>query len=157
MYYTYFSQLFLAAKQEIIHSQGLILKILKCVALLLLLSGCTASNHNLNMEPNALGGGFADHKIQAGLYSILAKTNFAPWSDFKAAHKIFNRRATELCGSDSFASIKLVEREFEHIPRTLPPKYIISQVNGYVICESSKLTIKEAEELIQAGQIMANS
>jgi hypothetical protein len=117
----------------------------------LLLSGCTTSHHNLNHGPNALGGGFFDNKVHDGLYSIIAKTNFAPWSDFKAAHKIFNRRATELCQSKNYVSIKMVEKELEHIPRDLPPKYIISQVNGYVICESSKLTIEEAEKLIQAS------
>lgn len=129
----------------------MILEISKCVVLAFLLCGCTVSNHNLNNGPNALGGGFSDNELHKGLYFIVAKTNFAPWSDHKAAHKIFNRRATQLCGSADFTSIELVKREFEHIPRDLPPKYIISQVNGYVICKSSNLTIIEAEKLIQAS------
>jgi hypothetical protein len=54
----------------------------------------------------------------------------------------------------AFSELKDIEREFEYIPRDLPPKYIISQVKGYVICESSKLTIKEAEKLIHASYVV---
>jgi hypothetical protein len=54
----------------------------------------------------------------------------------------------------AFSELKGIETEFEHIPRDYPPKYIISQVKGYVICESSKLTIKEAEKLIQASYLV---
>jgi hypothetical protein len=137
-----------------LYIQGWFVKYSLCIVFILFLSGCTASYHNLNNSSNSLGGGFADNKVHDGLYSIVAKTNFAPWTDFKAANKIFRRRATELCKSENFISIKVVESEYEHIPMSRPPKYIISQVNGYVICKSSNLTIEEAEKLIQLSYIV---
>jgi len=128
-------------------------KVLKFIFIILLLSGCTTSYHNLNNGPNSLGGGFTDTKIHTGVYALIAKTNFAPWSDFSAAHNIFKRRATELCGSEQFSSIKIIEREYEHLPRALPPKYIISEVKGYIICETSKLTPSETEGIIESHEL----
>jgi hypothetical protein len=116
---------------------------------LALLCGCTVSNHNLNEGPNHLGGGFSDSKVASGIFWISAQTNFAPWSDFEAARKMFKLRATELCGSDNFLPLKMIEKELDHIPRDLPPRYILSQVSGYVVCESSDYTFEEVERLIQ--------
>jgi hypothetical protein len=126
-----------------------VLKLSIYFLLALVVSGCTTSNHNLNDGPNPLGGGFSDNQISEGLFWIVAQTNFAPWSDFEAARKIFNSRATNLCQSDNFFPMRIMEKEFEHIPRDLPPKYIISQVSGYVVCESTNYTFEEIEGLIR--------
>ncbi|CAI3801289.1 hypothetical protein [Rheinheimera sp. MM224] len=128
------------------------MKYVKVIGLVMLMSGCTSSYHNLNTDgSNSLGGGFADHKVHEGLYSIVAKTNFAPWADFSTAHKMFKRRATELCKSENFKSVRVKESQYEHIPTAGLVKYIISQVNGYVICNPEAITDEEAEKLIQAS------
>ncbi|MDD4864337.1 MAG: hypothetical protein PHE38_10025 [Alishewanella agri] len=114
--------------------------------LITLISGCS-SYHNINKDgSNSLGGGFSDKEIHEGLYYIVSKTNFAPWSNHSAAYKTFNRRAAELCNSKAYKAIEISESEYEHIQTAGAAKYIISQVTGYIICKPEVLS--EAEALI---------
>lgn len=125
------------------------MNIVKRCILSVFLCGCTSSYNNNTDGANPFGGGFSDYKVYDGLYSVVAKTNFAPWTDFAAAHDTFNRRATELCQSNSFKTIKVREGQYEHVYTGGAIKYIISQVDGYVICEPLVLFDDEAESLIR--------
>ncbi len=116
---------------------------------ILLLSGCS-SYHNFKTDgDNVLGGGFSDKKIHEGLYYIVSRTNFGPWINFSAAHKTFNRRATELCGSSDYKVIEVSERDYEHVEAIGSAQYIISQVKGYVICQPDIMSDAEAQGYIQ--------
>ena len=115
---------------------------------LFILAGCS-SYHNINKDGESyLGGGFKDSVIADGVFKITAKTNFAPWTNFDAANKTFNRRAKELCAGN-YNVIKSSEEEFEHLETEGAAKYIISRVEGYVRCEFSKLTDEEASRKIE--------
>lgn len=116
---------------------------------ILLTSGC-ASYHNLNKDgSNSLGGGFYDNEIHERFYYIVAKTNFAPWTNFSAAHKTFNRRAIELCNSSNYTIIDVNESEYEHVQTAGAAKYIISQVKGYVVCEPETMSVAAAKAYLQ--------
>lgn len=127
---------------------GLIMKKMMAVLSLLMFTGCS-SYHNINEDgESSLGGGFKDRVIADGVYKITAKTNFAPWANFDAANDTFNRRAKELCAGN-YNVIESSEDEFEHVETAGAAKYIISRVEGYVHCESSKLTGEEAQRKIE--------
>lgn len=112
---------------------------------LFLLVGC-GSYHNLNVDDtNSFGGGFTDTKISEGLFYIVSKSNFAPWTNYSAAHKTFERRSAELCGSKKYQSLNIEESNYEMTKTMGAAKYIISQVSGYVICDSSNLSITDAK------------
>ena len=112
----------------------------------LLISGCAGSYHNINKNgESALGGGFRDTNIADGLYFIISKTNFAPWTNFDAAQKTFDRRAKELCAGD-YTVIDTKRDQFEHTQSQGAAKYIISRIEGHVHCKSSELTLEEAKQ-----------
>ncbi|TMN89511.1 hypothetical protein CWB73_01145 [Pseudoalteromonas phenolica] len=114
-----------------------------------LLGGCASSYHNIDLEgESALGGGFRDKKIAEGMYKIMAKTNFAPWLNYSAAHKTFNRRAKELCDGD-YQILRTTESQSEHMETEGLAKYIISKVDGYVLCENTLTSKEEAKRLLK--------
>lgn len=125
------------------------MKRIAVASLMLLISGCS-SYHNLNTDgSNSLGGGFSDKEIHEGLYYIVSKTNFAPWTNHSGAHKTFNRRAAELCNSNKYKTIEMHESEYEHAQTAGAAKYIISQVKGYVICKPEVMSEADAKAYIQ--------
>ncbi|MEO9944853.1 hypothetical protein [Paraglaciecola sp.] len=126
------------------------MKLIRCLFCFLILTSCTSSYHN-NQEQgeNPFGGGFSDFKVDDGLFSIISKTNYAPWTDFPAAHATFTKRAMELCKSPNFKSMKLRETQYEHGYTPSAIKNIISQVDGYVICNPMILLDYKANEIIK--------
>lgn len=121
---------------------------MKAVILILILALCgCASYKDLNDgRRNTLGGGFQDRKLADGLYHVLAKTNWAPWSNLGGANSTFQKRATELCGPN-YKVLKKDETSYESIPGMRG--YIISQVEGYVLSAQSPLGEAEASKLIE--------
>lgn len=110
-----------------------------------LLSSC-ASYHNLNEDGvNHLGGGYADKQLAKGFFSLTVKTNFAPWKNFSAAWKTWHKRANELCQQQSFENIDVQESSYNTVAGE---GYIISQVQGYVLCAEARLEKTEIEHLI---------
>ena len=115
----------------------------------LLLTGCSASYHNINKNgESALGGGFRDKEVANGVHFIIAKTNFAPWTNFDAAQKTFDRRAKELCGGD-YTTLDMKKDQFEQVQTQGAAKYIISRIEGHVHCKSSTISVEDAKS--QAG------
>lgn len=121
------------------------LKIYLCLLMILLLSSC-ASYHNLNEDgANHLGGGFSDTKLAAGFYKLMARTNFAPWVNFSGAWSTWNSRATKLCGEQEFENFEVEESSYNTIAGE---GYVISQVQGFILCAHSDLEKKEIERLV---------
>ena len=132
------------------------MKYLSIVLLSLYISGCSTSYHNINEDGvSLLGGGFIDDKIADGVYRIVAKTNFAPWTNFSAANKTFDRRAKELCVGE-FTKFLMVESEYDHAPSMGEVGYVISQVTGYAHCENSTLTLEQAKDESTNWELITN-
>lgn len=117
-----------------------------------LLLGC-ASSHNLEDDDfNSLGGGYSVDVVDERLYFIEAKTNFAPWKNFSAARKMWNKHATEACGSDTFTELAIEEHSYNTVPGVIV-RYIVSVKAGYALCADTAMSISDAEELAREHSV----
>lgn len=131
-----------------------------CVALI---SGC-ASTHNLRTDGlSAFGGGFYEEELAGGLYRIVAKSNMSVWPNFAAARSTWGIRADQLCGKDSYASfdVDVIDGRARAFPLVVSPGVVIPAANynatlsGYILCNSSSLTIQDARNFIREQPIRA--
>lgn len=105
-------------------------------------AGC-ASTHNLNEGPNALGGGVQTAQVKPGLYSIYARTNWAPWSNYSGARSVWTKTAESLCGKVGYQEIGISEADYDTgKPGPLP--YIVTQRDGHALCDNAATSMEEA-------------
>ena len=116
----------------------------------LFIVGCS-SYRDLEEGSGTLGGGFIDSRIGDGVYRVVARSNFAPWTNFGAARKTFDRRAGELC-RDGYEILTSEESHFEMIESPGAAAYIISEVEGFVRCQGSSVSAGDAKVLAESWE-----
>ena len=112
------------------------------------LLGC-ASTHNLSAGPNYLGGGVSTTELKPGFFRIVARTNFAPWSNYSAAKSSWEKLANSACGEGKWKEIAVKEQAHDTgmNPLGFVP-YIVTERIGYVLCRHSPITIQEAKSVV---------
>lgn len=138
----------------------------RALLLLLPLLNCACSStHDLKRDgPNYLGGGggFIDDEMAPGVYRIKGFSNLALFATPDSAAKTFRYRAEKLCpaGYDEIRSslnsyrsssggVTIVPDPKNPIPVELPPPVITSKI-GFVRCNDSPLSFREAQMLVTA-------
>jgi hypothetical protein len=125
---------------------------LPLVALVLVVAGC-ASTHDLSRGPSAWGGGVYRETLQPGLHWIVVRSNVAPWTNQHTVGVQWQAEAARLCGGGHRA-LRLEDRiAQEHAPLSLVVvslPYLITVRKGYALCDSSGLSVEQAERIIDA-------
>lgn len=99
----------------------------------LLLAGC-ASSHDLKEGDNFWGGGYLVEEESAGVFRITAKTNWAQWSSYDTARRMWEKHATEACGGNSYVEKDIREYDYEAAPQYQWAKYIVTVKEGLAVC-----------------------
>lgn len=122
-------------------------RILICLSVALV-GGC-ASTHDLSKGPNYLGGGVQKSEIKPGFHSILARTNWAPWSNFSGAQGAWKSTADELCGATKYQEFGSWEaaRDTGMQPMGVL-RYIVTERFAYALCNDSQISLAEAMSLV---------
>lgn len=119
------------------------------IALYATITAC-ASTHDLNNGPGLFGGGVNHGQIAPGLYWVVVKTNFKPWSDSSGARRLWRGTARQLCGKSRFDELDPLESKQEVAPRALGlVQYVVTTRAGYALCDSSGLGRAQALILIR--------
>lgn len=110
------------------------------------LSGC-ASTHDLASGPNHFGGGVSTIELKPGFFRVLARTNWAPWNNFDAARRSWEKLANSTCGEGKWKEIASKEQAQDVGVMRTPVPYIVTEKIGYVLCKNSQMTVEEARAL----------
>ncbi len=111
-------------------------------------AGC-ASTHNLNEGPNALGGGVQTAQVKPGLYSIYARTNWAPWSNYSGVRNVWAKTAESLCDKSGYQEIGISEADYD-TGKPGPLAYIVTQRDGHALCNNAATSMEEAQAYLGA-------
>jgi hypothetical protein len=111
----------------------------------LTLSGC-ASDHDLKRNPvNFFGGGYIDQPVAPGIYQIKAFSSNLVMATSDAAARTFENRARSLCPA-GFSEVRaVVASRNSGVGR---PNDDVKSKIGYVRCNDSPLSLREAQALV---------
>ena len=110
------------------------------------MAGC-ASDHDLKRDPVTFtGAGFIDRVVAPGVYEIKAFSDNLLF--VSSAARTFDSRASTLCPS-GFAEVRAVEDTRRGTGA--PTSHIQSKI-GYVRCNDSLLTMREAQALVAPSE-----
>ena len=114
-----------------------------------LLLAC-ASTHDLGEGAGALGGGIQRQEVRPGFYLIEARTNFAPWSNYAGAERLWRRAAEALCSNARYQELAIRQAAVETARPALGIlRYVVTSRKGYALCATSILTRAEAAEIAE--------
>ena len=114
-----------------------------------LLVAC-ASTHDLGKSAGALGGGIQRQEVRPGFYLVEAQTNFAPWSNFAGAERLWRHAAEAACGSDRYQELGIRQAVVETARPALGIlRYVVTSRKGYALCATSTLTRAEAAKIAE--------
>jgi len=115
--------------------------------------GC-ASMHDLSSGRNSFGGGVSSTEIRPGFFRILARTNWAPWSNFSAAKSSWQAVANSACGEGKWKEISFTEEARDAgIQQMGVLSYIVTERVGYALCQNAATTEAEAKALASANTL----
>ena len=114
-----------------------------------LLVAC-ASTHDLDKGAGAFGGGILKREVRPGFYLIEVQTNFAPWSNYAGAERLWRRSAETLCGKGRYQELGIRQSAVETARPALGIlNYVVTSRKGYALCATSMLTRAEAAEIAE--------
>lgn len=125
-----------------------------CIGLFVSLAGC-ASSHDLSSGSNMLGGGYKQEEMGAGLFSIYARSNHAPWANYDAARITWRNGAEKACGSGEYDELAIKESERDTgLQTSTGVRYLVTERTGYAKCDSSTLSDKEVQEMVNKDLLL---
>jgi hypothetical protein len=111
-----------------------VFKIIGLVAIYISTLSCASSRNIKESGEGFLGGGYLVEPISEGVYKITAKTNFAQWTDFGTARRMWKKQAQEVCKGKPYVEEGVREYSYDHLPRYLWNRYIVTVKEGIVKC-----------------------
>ena len=102
-----------------------VFKIIGLVVICISTLSCASSRNLKESGEGFLGGGYLVEPISEGVYKITAKTNFAQWTDFGTARRMWKK---------PYVEEGVREYSYDHLPRYLWNRYIVTVKEGIVKC-----------------------